>query len=85
MIIFSFILLRFFNNALLISSEEYIFMKQLLINFLLPISMIVGVIVNVEYDRKKTKLKRSSYKFNYFIFIPFIIFIALHSLWKIYG
>ncbi|MCJ8326724.1 MAG: hypothetical protein MJK08_06445 [Campylobacterales bacterium] len=63
----------------MIKEEDFNYYEILIINVILPLSMIIATCLNVEIDIVKNKNKRLDYKFSYFVFIPFIIIIFLYA------
>ena len=63
----------------MIKEEDFNYYEILIINVILPLSMIIATCLNVEIDIVKNKKKRLDYKFSYFVFIPFIIIIFLYA------
>ena len=81
MLIFQF--LPIIGDKFYLEKETLDNISLLLINFFLPFSMILGIVINVENDRKKTNLKRSAYFFSYFIFIPLVVIIFIYAFIKL--
>ena len=69
----------------MIKEEDFNYYKILIINVILPLSMIIATCLNVEIDivENKNKNKRLDYKFSYFVFIPSIIIIFLYAYSKL--